>query len=371
MKTNAATQVEPEYPPLARDALGNLISFPDKTAAWRICRETSGRPREIKGPDKQPVRFPLTTTTEELIDLCGADTYRVYALDEVGNDLGHITTICAEHGRELRNASDGESQLIAALRPAAAASDLRFALEALTQIARINGEALRSVSQAQADWVKAIAMAKGLPRNVAFPHAATAADDDEEDDEPAEPPPVATQPSGIETFLGAVGPLMPELYKMWRGEAKGGSGMTHLARIQAQLDKKERMLLDLLLSDAENGEAVASELAEQSVEAVVARIRSEAAKVAPRNSSSSEQRAEPGLDSKQPEKQLTEKAVAVMKLIDPSLRLRLMRLAPAIQARRDQPEVKQLAETLLPMSVEEAAQWIADNFDDLEKRFAS
>src|SRR5689334_10531743 len=74
MRTNAAiADPEIEYPPLAQDALGNRLPIPDGTCAWRICRETEGRPREIKGPDKKPARFALTTTIEELVDLCGRD----------------------------------------------------------------------------------------------------------------------------------------------------------------------------------------------------------------------------------------------------------------------------------------------------------
>jgi hypothetical protein len=61
----------------------NLLEVPDGIAAWRICRETAGRPCEIKGPDKQAFRFPLDTTSDELVAMCGPGVYRVYGLDEV------------------------------------------------------------------------------------------------------------------------------------------------------------------------------------------------------------------------------------------------------------------------------------------------
>ena len=67
-ETNTAAQTETEYPPLARDAHGNLLPIPEGTCAWRLCRQTSGRPRLINGPDKQPMRFPLETTVDELIE---------------------------------------------------------------------------------------------------------------------------------------------------------------------------------------------------------------------------------------------------------------------------------------------------------------
>jgi hypothetical protein len=55
-------------------------------------------------------------------------------------------------------------------------TDLRFALEAMTQMMRTHNDALRIVAESQVDLAKAIATAKGLPRNattaqLAPPHA--------------------------------------------------------------------------------------------------------------------------------------------------------------------------------------------------------
>lgn len=101
MKATSSSAPQNEHPPLARDAQGNLLPVPEGTCAWRIYRRTKGRPRIINGPDKQPARFPLDTTAEDLEGACGADTYRVYALDEVGNVIDYVTTV--ETSRELRN----------------------------------------------------------------------------------------------------------------------------------------------------------------------------------------------------------------------------------------------------------------------------
>ena len=155
MATNAA-HTQHDHPPLARDASDNYVAIPDGTCAWRICRKTDGRPREIFGPDKQPMRFPLDTTLEDLADTCGPDTYRVYALDEVGKTLGPclVTVTAPREPRDLRNAAAQESASLLSLPRAtsvAAPSDLRFALEAMTQMMRINGEALRAVAESQAD----------------------------------------------------------------------------------------------------------------------------------------------------------------------------------------------------------------------------
>ena len=389
MKTNTATAAsEIEHPPLACDSLGNLLAFPDGTASWRICRHTAGRPREICGPDKLPVRFPLTTTMDELVDLCGPDVYRVYALDELGEDLGHVTTVSAERDRELRNAAAVDESPLTVLRaPSSATSDLRYALEAITQIARINGEALRSVSQAQADWVKAIAMAKGLPRNVAFPVARDDEDedDDDEDEAPAEPvPPTAPPQSGVEAFLGAMAPILPGLYADWRSADKkkedtsAAKAISHLARIQAQLSGNERKFLEILISDPVHGEDIAAWFATQSVEDVVVRIRAETAAAMNKRPPVSNDEAAvtpapvaPPSTSDDLEAKLKEKALAIAALLPASEQMRLVRLAPKLKARLHEPEVRLIVETIAPMPVPEAANWIREHLADLEKRFAS
>jgi hypothetical protein len=194
MTISAAGKLEPPHPPLARDAMGNLLPLPDGIAAWRICRETTGRPNEIKGPDKQPFRFPLDTTSEELAEMCGCGVYRVYALDELGKQLVHVSTWDLTSGaRELRNAIV-ESPLVSALRPTSSSmTDLRFALEAMTAMMRTNSDALRMVAESHVDLAKTIAAVKGLPRNaIAAPTPPAEPDepddDDEDDDEDEERP---------------------------------------------------------------------------------------------------------------------------------------------------------------------------------------
>jgi hypothetical protein len=173
MTTHTAAELEPPHPPLARDHHGNLLALPDGTSAWRICRQTTGRPREIFGHDKQPIRFPLEITCDELVAMCGRDSYRVYALDDFGKQLDYVTTWdLTGETRELRNATSASPEpMLPALRPSTAlgpVSDLRFALEAMTQMMRTNSDALRSVAESHVDLAKAIVAAKGLPRNARF-----------------------------------------------------------------------------------------------------------------------------------------------------------------------------------------------------------
>ncbi len=190
MATQISSKPEPPHPPLARDVQGNLVAIPDGTAAWRLCRQTTGRPKEIVGPDKRTLRFPLETTAEELADLCGADVYRVYALDEVGKVLDYVTTVdVTPDTRGLRNATPDVSSV---LRTASATpiSDLRFALEAMAQMMRVNSDALRAVTGSQADWMKSLASTRGFFRNGSpqiLPVQPAQADEetDEDDDQPA------------------------------------------------------------------------------------------------------------------------------------------------------------------------------------------
>jgi hypothetical protein len=381
MATHAASTIETEHPPLARDASGHLLPVPDGTCAWRICRQTTGRPRIIVGPDKQPMRFPLDVTPDELLELCGPDTYRVYALDDVGNVIDHVATVdLTRAGRELRNAPAAVS-VTPALRavPFEATSDLRFALEAIAHIARINGEALRAVSESQADWVKAIAVAKGLPRNVAFPPPPSRDrdrddDDDDDDDDDAddgvEQAPSASEPkSTLEVLLANLGPHVQGFLDEWRKKNLAANdprtpafGVAHLARVNALLDHVERKYLDELLADPEAGPGIASAFAEQSVEDVVRLIRREA-----RKPLKAVEPMKPTLDMSK----LREKAMAVMSRLEPEEKLRVMRLAAQLQKHDKNPELAALVDELLPLSHDESVIWLREHIDELEQRFAS
>ncbi len=190
MKPNG-TAPETPHPPLARDVNGNLLPVPSGTAAWRICRHTEGRPKIIKGPDRQPARFALDTTLEDVVDACGPDRYHVYALDAVGEVIVHVTTLDA--GLEPRNAAEPAITLLPAVRGPGGASDWRYALETIAQIARTNADAMRAVAESQAEWIKSISSARGFFRNaqqlaLPAPELKNDEEDDEDelDDEPAQ-----------------------------------------------------------------------------------------------------------------------------------------------------------------------------------------
>ena len=222
MATNSAAKTEPQHPPLARDAQGNLVAIPDGTAAWRICRQTTGRPKEIAGPNEQMLRFPLETTAEQLADMCGADVYRVYALDEVGKVLDYVVTVdLTRDAGELRNAAP-DLALVPAARttPVTPSSDLRFALEAMAQMMRTNSDALRAVTETQADCVKALVSVRGFFRNAPPPQPPPdEADDEDESEDDDQPPPNKTMYDVLAPLAEHWAPATAPLISMLAGSA--------------------------------------------------------------------------------------------------------------------------------------------------------
>ena len=141
------------------------------------------------------LRFPLDTTAEALVDLCGADVYRVYALDEVGAVLDYVVTVdVTRETRQPRNAAQSDAPLLAALHSTVPmpSSDMRFALEAMAQMMRVNGEAMRAIAESQADWVKSIASARGFFRNAPPPYIPAPPEDEVDEDDEDEPAPRKT-----------------------------------------------------------------------------------------------------------------------------------------------------------------------------------
>lgn len=221
-KAPASASLEVDHPPLARDPVGNLLPFPEDTAAWRIARETGGRLFEIRGADKAWIRIPLEATAEHIAEQWGPGIYRVYALDAVGGNLQkeHVAKWDLRHAgsegftiapSELRNAAMTTSSA------PTGTTDLRFALEAMTQMMRTNSDALRMVAESHVDLAKSIAAAKGLPRNANFAtlralsleeSQAREDADDEEDDEENGDQPDAGMPAWVNQVLVPLAPVI-------------------------------------------------------------------------------------------------------------------------------------------------------------------
>ena len=329
----------------------------------------------MTGPDQEPLRLPLSTTRDELADMCGADTYRVYAIDDVGEVITHVSTVNV--GLEPRNAMSLDAQP-SAKSPFAVASDLRYALETITHMARTNAEAMRSVAESHADLVKAVALTKGL-RNVVMPPPPPPppdddeddGDDEEEEDGDAAPEPRSPQTSAIESLATMIGPFIPGLMESWNIKKAGAQAnsqptvanpMAHLARIQLRLGGHERRFLEALLADPESGDDIAADFATKTVDDVVALVQRGASGIpAPRP-------APPRRSISFTDPAVMQKGIAVSKLLDPAEHARLMKLAPRLMG---SPEAQELAARLMALSDENAAGWIRTQLDEIERRFAS
>jgi hypothetical protein len=322
----ATTTPPNEHPPLARDAQGHLLPLPEGTCAWRICRHTKGRPRVINGPDKQPARFPLDTTAEELADACGADTYRLYAIDDVGTVIDYVTTL--ETGRELRNANEAEVTVLPVSRAMSGSSDLRYALEAVAHMARTNADAMRAVAESQAEWIKAISSARGFFRNAPppqLPQAAEESDDSDEDDE---------QPKAD-----------------W------------VKQLQPIVATVVQQLIATLMGSNKQGDAQKLELADM-LEWRRAAAKHETAQLAHSSNEST-------LDPFALQQALAGKAMAIGALLEPDERVRLMKLAPMFSKLAGDPEISKMLSELVAMSVEDSATWVRTHLDEIEKGLSS
>jgi hypothetical protein len=371
MKSNSATSVRntnTSHPPLARNAQGHAIAMPDGAAWWSIKRETRGRPQVIKGPDGHPYRLALTATDADLAETFGPGTYRLDALDALGNVLDYVTTIeVPDDGAD----DDDDDDERAAAR--GASSDLRFALQTIVEMSRAQSESLRAISEAQADWLKGLANAKSLPRNAvylappALPPPAEPEDDDDEDDElddedernaaPMPPWMTAVQTAitpAVEAFVGKlmVRNTAPEPALSAPPPAPvTPNPMIHLAEINARLSGSERRFLaDVLRS--RNGEALTSELLARSVDDAVELVLAGMARA--RAGRAQARAVEANAD-------LTKHVLAVAALLDAEQRAAVLALIPRLAPDR----VEQLKGTLLAMSVEDAAAWLRENLPGL------
>lgn len=426
MKSTAATpprNSNTPHPPLAHDAQGNPIAVPDGTTSWMLKRQTTGRPKILNGPDRRPLRLPLDTTAEEILETYGPGMYRVDALDSLGNPLDHVTTFVV--GEE--DTSDDETEQRSWPTSRSDGSDLRFALQTITQMAQAQARSLEAVAEAQADWVRGLASARALPRNAAYAPPAQAQltapvdHDDDDDDEsghasalesaatiaqaahgivekaiaafqmarvamktdapasvrppasaPTEAPPTDALPTNAPA-TSAVHPNAPP-------PTNAPNPMVHLSEINERLSAAERRVLRQVLR-GENVDVVTRELLARSVDDVVAWIREgiavarrersaqpAATAAAPESTpgaSSPAVPAQPPAASKSADIMVRVNAVAM--LLPPEDRAELVALLPRISPQR----LAALKEQLLAMTVEDAVAWIRTNLAALKAEVAS
>lgn len=391
------------HPPLAHDAQGNPIAMPDGAAAWMLKRQTNGRPKLVLGPDRRPVRLPLDTTDDEILDNYGPATYRLDAVDALGNLLDHVTTIVIGDGEGRED--EGEQRAWPSSR--SAGSDLRFALETITQMARAQANALESVAEAQADWVKGLASARLLPRNAVYAPPVQAqlpapvendiaADEEDEYDDAdgsdgtsalASYAAIAQAAHGIVEKIPAAVQHAASAIVAARASMKTGAPsdaadqstdaastgvhanttepnpMVHLSEINARLSVAERRVLrEMLRSD--NVDVLTRELLSRSVVDAVAWFREG---IAVARGERAQAPAPPSQPATTNDADVMERVSAVAMLLSAEERTQLMALLPRLAPNR----LALLKAQLLAMSVEDAVGWIRANLHALQAEVAS
>ena len=227
----------PTHVPLARNAEGP-IEVPESAAHWRVRRHTGGRPRLVLGVDKQPLKLPLAMTEADLEDILGPATYRLDLCDQTGNQLETVTITIGEQAEPeaAKPAAAAEPPESALAFPLPSTNhEMRLVLEAniramtasfqhnertlstSLRMAETLRDGVRVLADAQADWIKSIAGAKGYLRNAAAapppqlpppmlppPPEDEIEEDDDEEDEDVPPP---WQDSIAKTVSEVVPPL--------------------------------------------------------------------------------------------------------------------------------------------------------------------
>jgi hypothetical protein len=230
--------------PLARDADGNIVELPPNASAWRVRRQTGGRPRVVLGVDKQPMMVPLGYTVVDLEDILAPGAYRLDVVDGKGESLG-VLTIDVAIG-QLRNADESdapadEAQPMTMVSLPSTGSEVRLVLEAnvrSTQMAFVHNQktlelgmrmaetlrdSVRAMADSQADWIKSMASARGFFRNAPLPQlppppTEEKTDDDDEDDESDDLPPPA--PSWVEAVTPIVTVVTQQIIQAVMGFAQ-------------------------------------------------------------------------------------------------------------------------------------------------------
>ena len=194
--------------PLARDRFGNPMEVPSSAVAWGVRRKTGGRPRIMLGVDGRPLHLPLAYTIVDLENVLAPAEYLLDLVDAGGKSVGgnvevSIGRIVPEREDDELDGTDEPTAEPSVPATAALVTQMRLVLDAnvrATQLAFQHNEktaelglrsaealrdAVRSMADSQADWIKSLASARGFYRNAptALPPPAAAPTSADEDDE--------------------------------------------------------------------------------------------------------------------------------------------------------------------------------------------
>lgn len=345
--TNVASSSTSIVVPLARDEQGRPLPIPADGAFWRVRRHTRGRPRNVTGADRQPLRLPLDFTEADLEAMFGSGTYRLDLCDAAGELLDVTATISL--GESEAQAEPANVELAQHPPLPVSASDVRLVLEAnvrATQLAFSHNErtltaslrmadtlrdGLRDLANAQASWITAIASARGFFRNASpalpMPVAQITSEDGETDEQEEEP----ARSDWVEMAQPLVATITESVVKAFMNRGAKNDGTAQDFELRDALDWRraaKKAEANALVGDAS-----------LSVESV--------------------------------SEQLQRKAMEVFSRLEKPEQARLLALVPKLAGRAGDPEMQQLAAELLPLPSDEAVAWVRAHLDDIERRFAS
>lgn len=202
MKSNT----NPSTVPMARDANGNGISLPDGAAAWGVRRHTGGRPRNVIGLDRRPLRLPLDTTVDDLEAMLGPGTYRLDLVDENGAPLGVTVPVIIGDQSEGDEDDDPPASRVDRDPPPlvtlpTSGTDLRLLLEANVRAMQLSfhhnertletslrvvdslRDGVRVLADAQAEWIKSLASNHSIRNAPYWPPPRPQNDNSDDDDD--------------------------------------------------------------------------------------------------------------------------------------------------------------------------------------------
>ena len=350
--------------PLARDEQGNSIVVPAEAAFWRVRRQTRGRPRNIAGLDRGPLKLPLDFTEDDLHNMLGDGSYRLDLCNQAGDSLDLAVTVAVGELEPINaNEPMGAAEPVGSLLPATA-SDVRLVLEAnirATQMAFQHNErtlaaslrmadtlsdGIRDLATAQASWITSISSARGFFRNapplqLPAPERISGEDDDREEDEDDDD--VEAPASGFDwvtTLQPIVGMVTKQAVTAIMGviTKSGGGGSDLLANA-----------LDWRRAAAKRDEP-----------------KPPVAQISPPTDESTRQADPKGIPD-----MLVEKAIAISAFLAPAEQSRLMGLMPLLMKRANDPDLLKLVSELVPLSPADGAIWVQSHVDEIEQRFAS
>jgi hypothetical protein len=373
--TNSTATLAPSTSnvPLARDPHGHPIPVPPDAAYWRVRRHTRGRPRNLSGPDRQPLKVPLDFTEEDLDNMLGAGTYRLDLCDAAGESLDVTATL--ELGEPEPANTNEQAEVEAPSSLPLAASDVRLVLEAnvrATQMAFQHNErtllaslrmadtlrdGIRDLANAQASWISSISSARGFFRNAPVAQLAASTDversnetevDDDDDDEPDEPQRM-TMIEMVQPFVATITEAVVKtvMGKKAASTAPATNGAAPAVAVPETKDKgfEIREFFDWSYADRKAKERAAAKTAAE--------------------------QAPPQLDAEQATQMLIAKGKDIFERLDAPDRLRLVRLFPKLRERASDPAMQETVSKLAAMSPDDAAAWVSQNLDDLEAKLAS